>query len=134
MMMKLIAPYATSLVIFLAIDMVWLRLIAKNLYATEMGALIRPDIDLRAAVAFYLLYAAGLTYFAILPALDGKAVLHALALGAGLGLVAYGTYDLTSLAVVKGFGVKIALIDMAWGAVLSGITAAATVALLGRTS
>lgn len=130
--MKLVMVYAASLVIFLAIDMVWLRLIAKNLYATEMGALIRADVNLQAAIAFYLLYAAGLTYFAVMPSLEGRAILQALALGAGLGLVAYGTYDLTNLAVVNGFGTKIALIDLAWGSVLSGVSAAAVVALLGR--
>ena len=130
--MKLVLVYVTSLVIFLAIDMVWLRLIAKNIYASEMGALIRADVNLHAAIAFYLLYAAGLTYFAVMPALEGRAILQGLALGAGLGLVAYGTYDLTNLAVVNGFGTKIALIDLAWGAVLSGVSAAAVVALLGR--
>ena len=130
--MKLILVYLASLVIFLAIDMVWLRLIAKDFYASEMGSLIRPDVNLPAALAFYLLYAAGLTYFAVMPALEGQAILQALALGAGLGLVAYGTYDLTNLAVVNGFGTKIALIDLAWGAVLSGVSAASVVALLGR--
>ena len=130
--MKLILVYIASLVIFLAIDMVWLRLIAKNTYAAEMGALIRPDVNLPAALVFYLLYAAGLTYFAVLPALEGRAILQALALGAGLGLVAYGTYDLTNLAVVNGFGTKIALIDLVWGTVLSGVSAATVVAVLGR--
>lgn len=130
--MKLILVYIASLVIFLAIDMVWLRLVAKDIYAAEMGALIRADVNLQAAVAFYLLYAAGLTYFAVMPALEGRAIFQALALGVGLGLVAYGTYDLTNLAVVNGFGTKIALIDLAWGAVLSGVSAATVVALLGR--
>ncbi len=132
--MKLVLIYATTLVIFLAVDMVWLRLLAKDIYASEMGSLIRADVNLQAAIAFYLLYAAGLTYFAIMPALEGRAILQALALGAGLGLVAYGTYDLTNLAVVKGFGTKIALIDLAWGTVLSGVSAASVVAVLGRTA
>lgn len=130
--MKLVLVYTACLTIFLAIDMVWLRLIAKDIYAAEMGALIRSDVNLSAAMAFYLIYAAGLTYFAIMPALDGRAILQALALGAGLGLVAYGTYDLTNLAVVKGFGTKIALIDLAWGTVLSGVSAALVVAVFGR--
>ena len=132
--MKLILVYLASLVVFLAFDFVWLRLIAKDIYASEMGSLIRPDVNLQAAIAFYLLYAAGLTYFAVMPALESRAILQALALGAGLGLVAYGTYDLTNLAVVKGFGTKIALIDLAWGTALSGISAASVVALLGHSS
>lgn len=128
----MVLVYVASLVIFCAMDFVWLRLIAKDIYANEMGSLIRSDVDLRAATAFYLLYAAGLTYFAVMPALDGRAILHAMALGAGLGLVAYGTYDLTNLAVIKGFSARIAMIDLAWGAVLSGFSAAVVVALLGR--
>jgi uncharacterized membrane protein len=133
-MMRVAATCAATLLVFLAIDMIWLRLIARDFYARELGSLIRPDIDLRAAAAFYLLYAAGLTCFAVMPALEGRFILHAAAVGAGLGLMAYGTYDLTNLAVIKGFGVRIALVDMAWGAILSGLTAAIVVMLLGRQS
>ncbi len=132
--MKMVLVYVLTLVLFLAIDMVWLRGIARSTYAAELGPLIRADVNLIAAVAFYFLYAAGLMYFAILPALEAKSVVHALLVGAGLGLVAYGTYDLTNLAVINGFGTKIAVIDLAWGTILSGISAALVVGIVNRFS
>jgi uncharacterized membrane protein len=132
--MKMAGAYVTTLIVFLAIDMVWLGFVARNIYAAEMGPLLRPQVDYRAALAFYLLFAAGLVYFAVLPALEARSISQALMLGAGLGLVAYGTYDLTNLAVVNGFSAKIALIDLAWGTVLSALTSACAVALISRFS
>jgi uncharacterized membrane protein len=130
--MRLVFAYFVTIVVFVVIDMVWLGWVARSTYASELGPLVRAQFDYRAALAFYLLYAAGLMFFAIMPALEVKSVLQGLMLGAGLGLVAYGTYDLTNLAVINGFGARIALIDLAWGVVLSGVSAGAVVFLVGR--
>ncbi len=132
--MKMVSTYLATFSVFVVIDMVWLTLIARSTYAAEMGSLVRSQVNYQAAVAFYLLYAAGLMYFAVLPALASGSVLQALLLGAGLGLVAYGTYDLTALAVINGFGTKIALIDLAWGTVLSGVSAALASTIVSRFS
>jgi uncharacterized membrane protein len=121
-MSKQIITYIATLVVFLAIDMVWLGWIARSTYVAEMGDLIRKQPNIAAAVAFYLLYAAGLMFFAINPGVKAGSVMQAVLLGGALGLVAYGTYDLTNLSVVNGFGVKIALIDLVWGTFLSAIT------------
>jgi uncharacterized membrane protein len=129
---KMMLTYLTTVLVFLAIDMVWLGFVARTIYTSEMGPLLRTQVDYRAAVAFYLLYAVGLMYFAILPAIESKSVVQGLMLGGGLGLVAYGTYDLTNLSIMNGFGTKIALIDLAWGAVLSAVTSASVVALINR--
>jgi uncharacterized membrane protein len=133
-MTKPIIAYLATLTAFLAIDMVWLTWLARATYVAEMGDLIRKQPNLVAAMAFYLLYAAGLTYFAVLPGFKSGSALQGLLLGAGLGLVAYGTYDLTNLSVMNGFGVKIALIDLLWGTFLSGITAMLVVASLQKFS
>lgn len=130
--MKLLLIYIATLVLFLLIDMVWLGLVAKTTYAVELGSLIRPQVDFKAAVLFYLLFAAGLVYFSVMPALAAGSTMQALMTGAALGLVAYGTYDLTNLAVINGFGWKIGLIDLAWGTVLSGVTSAVVVSLMQR--
>jgi uncharacterized membrane protein len=123
--MKLVVAYLITLLVFVAIDMVWLGFVAKSTYAAEMGQLVRTQVNFPAAIAFYLLYAGGLVFFAVWPALSGGGTFNqALWLGAALGLVAYGTYDLTNLAVINGFGPKIALLDLAWGTVLSGVSAA----------
>ncbi len=128
-MTKYIFAYIATLTSFVAIDLVWLMWIARSTYVAEMGNLLRKEPQLVVAVAFYLLYAAGLMFFAIAPGIKSGSVTHALFLGAALGLVAYGTYDLTNLSVVEGFNLRIALIDLVWGTVLSGATAAFVVTL-----
>jgi uncharacterized membrane protein len=127
--MKYLVPYVVTLVLFVAIDLVWLMWLARPTYVAEMGSLLRKEPQLIAAVAFYLLYAAGLVIFAVSPGLKSDSVTHALVMGACLGLIAYGTYDLTNLTVMNGYSVRIAMIDMAWGLVLSGATAAIAVAV-----
>ena len=127
-MTKYIFAYLATLVTFVAIDMVWLMWLARPTYVAEMGSLLKKEPQLAAAVAFYLLYAAGLVFFAVVPGIRTGSTLNALFLGAALGLIAYGTYDLTNLSVVEGFNWRIAMIDLAWGTALSGAFAAAVVA------
>ncbi|MEO9169259.1 MAG: DUF2177 family protein [Aestuariivirga sp.] len=115
--------YALSLVILLVIDLFWLLGPGRPFYVSEIGGLLRSQPQLGASIAFYLLYAAGLTYFGVMPSLKASSAVLALGQGALFGLMAYATYDLTNLAVLNGFTLRIALIDMAWGTVLSGVTA-----------
>lgn len=131
-MTKLIFAYGATLATFVAIDLVWLMWLARPTYVAEMGSLLKKEPHLAAAAAFYLLYAAGLVFFAVSPGIKAGSVMHAMFLGAALGLVAYGTYDLTNLSVVEGFNLRIALIDLAWGTVLSGATAAIVVTAYTR--
>lgn len=128
----MLVTYLVVLVVFVAIDLVWLGYVARSLYVREIGSLLAPYPGLVAAAAFYLLYAAGLVFFAVNPALNGGSLLQALLLGAAAGLFAYGTYDLTSLSVIKGFTLKIAIIDMAWGTILSGAASAIAYLLVKR--
>ena len=130
--MKMVLTYVLALAVFLIIDMIWLRGIARTTYEAELGSLIKASPNLIAALAFYFLYTAGLMYFAIIPALETKSITQALLMGAALGLVAYGTYDLTNLAVINGFTTKIAIIDLAWGTFVSGITSAIVVGVMSR--
>jgi len=116
-----LATYAITLVLFLGIDMVWLMGPGRPVYVAEIGGLLRNQPNLGAALAFYVLYAIGLTYFAVMPSLKASMPLQALGTGALFGLMAYATYDLTNLAVMNGFTARIALIDMAWGCLLSGV-------------
>jgi uncharacterized membrane protein len=111
---------------FLAIDMVWLVVVARGFYRKQLGFLLSDQPNWWAAIAFYLLFVAGLLVFVIVPALDSVSVRKALILGAFFGLVAYATYDLTNMATVKNWPWTVTLVDMAWGAVL-----ATTVSCLG---
>jgi uncharacterized membrane protein len=122
MITSLIA-YALSLFVLLVLDLFWLLGPGRPLYISEIGGLLRSQPQLGASIAFYLLYAAGLTYFGVMPGLKSSSAVLALGQGALFGLMAYATYDLTNLAVLNGFTLRIALIDLAWGTVLSGVTA-----------
>ena len=124
-MLKNFAIYASFLVTLIAIDLIWLLGIAKNLYRDQMGDLMASEPKLIAGLAFYLLYALGVCIFVILPTLSKQSRMYALQYGALFGLFCYMTYDLTNLAVIRGFPTQLALIDIAWGsfvtAVCSGI-------------
>lgn len=118
-----IVAYVAVAVAFLAADALWLGVVARDFYRTQLGDLMSPNPNLAAAAAFYALYVAGVLYFAVQPALAAGQWTTALISGALLGLVAYGTYDLTNLAVTRGFPTQMALVDMAWGAVLTAFAA-----------
>lgn len=124
-MLKNFAIYATFLFTLIAIDLVWLLGIAKNLYRDQMGDLMTSEPKLMAGLAFYLLYALGVCIFVIIPALSKQSWIYALQYGALFGLFCYMTYDFTNLAVIRNFPTQLALIDIAWGsfvtAVCSGI-------------
>lgn len=125
--MSLIVLWIAAAVILLVIDMIWLTWLGRGFYVSEIGGLLREKPDLDAAGAFYALYVTGLLVFVLRPAWLAGSVSQALIYGALFGLVAYGTYDLTNLAVLKGFTTRIAIIDMVWGAVLSGVSSALAV-------
>lgn len=97
------------------LDYIWLGFIAKKLYYAEMGKLLLDKPNMGAALAFYLIYVVGVLVFVVNPALAKDSWQYALGMGALFGLVAYATYDLTNLATIKDFPLKIVIIDLAWG-------------------
>lgn len=127
-----IAIYATGLISFLALDAVWLSLMVPRLYKPAMGELIADPFQPLPAVVFYLIYAAGLAYFAIQPALVSGKGSTALIAGALLGLVAYATYDLTNQATIRAWPVMITAVDLVWGTVASGLAALIGYLVLSR--
>ncbi len=122
-MLKNIAIYASFLIALIAIDLIWLLGIAKNVYRDQMGDLMATEPKLLAGLAFYLLYALGVCIFVIVPALSKQSWLHALQYGALFGFFCYMTYDLTNLAVVRNFPTQLAFIDMAWGSLVTAVCA-----------
>ncbi len=137
MLKSFASTYGISLFIMLVLDMIWLGTTSGVLYRPQMQGLIRDDIRIIPALIFYALYAFGLSYLVIYPVLFGAqanmigpSLLDLSVKAALMGLVAYGTYDLTALAVIQGWSLKLSLIDMVWGAVVSLITANATAFLL----
>jgi len=112
------------------LDAVWLGVIARDWIVKQMGELRRTDVQWVPALAFYLLYSGALGFFAVAPALESGDWLKAAMLGGILGLVAYGTYDLTNWATLKNWSVPMSLVDMVWGASVSAASAGGAVVLL----
>ena len=127
-------PYVIALVVLGILDGVWLGLIAGAYYKSQLGPLLAQPIGWAPAIAFYLIYTAGLLFFVIQPSLESGGWQRGLLWGAGLGFVAYATYNLTCLSVIRGYPTNLALLDLAWGTVLSGLTAALTVMIAQRWS
>ena len=115
-----------ALPVFFAIDMVWLGVIAKNFYRTQIGAFLRPDVNWIAAIVFYLIFIAGLVVFVIAQSMQKDSWVHALLYGALFGLVCYATYDLTNLAVAKDWPLLVTIVDLLWGAVLAASVSVVT--------
>lgn len=109
--------------VFLLADAVMLGLFIGPIFRTHLGDTMMDGLRLGPAIGFYLLYMAGLAWFAGVPALREGAAMPALINGAVLGLVAYGTYELTSWTVMRDWHPQMVMLDMAWGAVLSGVSA-----------
>ena len=122
-MLKYLGIYLSFLISLIAIDLVWLLGIAKNLYRDEMGSLMASEPKLIAGLAFYLLYALGATIFVLIPALSKQSWLYALQYGALFGLFCYMTYDLTNLAVIRDFPTRLAFVDIAWGSFVTTLSA-----------
>ena len=122
---KIIISYLLTTLVFFAIDMVWLGLVAKNIYQKYLGALMSETVNWAAAVIFYLIFIVGIFIFVINPAVEKQSVVKALAFGALFGFIAYATYDLTNYATLKGFPLNIVFIDLAWGTVLTALVSTA---------
>jgi len=113
--------YLIALPVFFLIDMVWLGLIAKNFYREQIGFLMKTDVNWVAAIIFYLIFIGGLVVFVLAPAVEKRSWVNALLYGAFFGFVTYATYDLTNLAVTKGWPVLVTIVDLIWGAVLAAL-------------
>lgn len=131
-MKTVITAYITTGVAFLVVDAIWLTTMADMLYRPLLGDRLAPQFHLAPAVFFYVIYVAGIVFFAVLPAVEsgslGKAALN----GAVLGVVAYATYDLTNQATLKDWPLVVTLADMVWGGFVTAVGASAGFLLASR--
>jgi len=130
--MTWIAAYIAAAISFLALDALWLGVVAHSLYQREFGAMLLEKPNMVAAGAFYALYLVGIVVFAVKPALESGGWSRALLQGALFGLIAYATYDLTNLATLKGFPVRVVAPDLIWGAFVTAAAALAGYAAASR--
>lgn len=122
-MLRYLTAYVCTTFIHFPIDVVWVAYLGRDVYRRGMGAILVDQVNIPAALAFYLLYAIGLVIFAVGPALANGSWRTALMWGALFGFFTYGTYDLTNLATLKTFPLSMALIDWAWGTFVSTVSA-----------
>ncbi len=115
-----VKSFLVALFIFLAVDMLWLGLVAKNFYDRHLGHLLREGVNWPPAIIFYILFVIALVVFVIVPSLEKNSWTHALLYGAFFGFIAYATYDLTNLATLKSWPLVVTIVDIMWGAFLGG--------------
>lgn len=131
--MTQVKSFVISFFLFAGLDAIWLGYVTKDIYISELAPIARLkdgsiDIVYWAAFLVYVFLGLGVTYFV----LDGKerTPLKVLIRGAFFGLLTYGIYDMTNVTTLKDFTVKIALMDMAWGAAVCGIVSAVTFSII----
>jgi uncharacterized membrane protein len=125
--------YISVLVPLIALDAIWLGVIAKQFYRSNIGYVMGEPFKWIPALLFYLLYSVALVVFAIQPSMvSSRPVMTALWRGALLGLIAYGTYNLTNHATIKGWPLTMTIVDMSWGTLATAIVCVVAVLLSAR--
>ena len=123
--MPYLVIYAATAAAFLVLDALWLGWIAKEFYFSRLEGLVHDSPKLLPAGIFYALYIVGIIVFCIEPALKAGSLRLAITYGALFGFLAYATYDMTNLATLKNWPLSVALVDMAWGAMITATASAA---------
>lgn len=124
-MKKWLIAGGTTGCVFLALDFTWLSIATPLLYRPALDPLLAAQPNFGAAAVFYALYLAGILILVVEPALAARSGRLAAFRGATLGIVAYGTYDLTNLATLRGWSVTLTVVDLAWGMAATAVAAMA---------
>ena len=119
-----IISYLLTALVFFAIDLAWLGLVARDMYSRYIGHLMSNQVNWVAAVVFYLAFIVGILVFPVYPSVDEDSLLQAIVLGALFGFFTYSTYDLTNLATLKNWPLSITIVDITWGMVLTSVVSA----------
>jgi uncharacterized membrane protein len=112
-------PYLAALLVLGALDGLWLGMLARDFYRQEIGAQMVEQVRWLPALLFYVAYPAGLVALALFP--SGQPLVWQVGRAALVGLVAYGAYDLTNLATLRHWPLRLALVDTAWGCLASAV-------------
>jgi uncharacterized membrane protein len=124
-MMTMVLVYLACLLVFLALDAIWLGLLSGSIYTAVLGDLMLDQFRVTPAILFYLLQIAGILIFVLPRCRRHGSPWAALGFGALFGIATYGTYDLTNQAVLRVWTWQLTVTDMAWGACVTGIASTA---------
>jgi uncharacterized membrane protein len=123
--MSYFVAYLTVLIVFGAIDAGWLTTMGPLLYRPTLGDILLPGLRVAPAIFFYLVYPLGVVVFAVMPGFRAASPPTTLVLALLFGALAYATYDLTNYATLRNWTWQITLVDICYGAIASGVAAAA---------
>ncbi|MBS3902835.1 MAG: DUF2177 family protein [Anaplasmataceae bacterium] len=127
-MKQFIISYVVAAVVMLGVDAIWLSVMSKKFYATQIGHLMSETPKLGPAAIFYIIYILGLTILVLQPALQNNFDYPKVLLwGAVFGMVAYATYDLTNQATLRDWPVIVTVVDIIWGTILTGVVSGVAV-------
>jgi uncharacterized membrane protein len=113
--------YLASLVVFFAVDMIWLGFVARTFYKKYLGYLMAPTVNWLPAILFYLLFIVGILVFVVLPGVKENSLQNTVLRAALFGLITYATYDLTNLATINQWPLNVTLVDLIWGMAVTTI-------------
>ncbi len=115
----MVAAAAATATVMLLLDLAWLGIVARDFYDSMLGPLRRPEVFWPAAVLFYTLYVIAIFVHAVA---GSSGSISALRRGAGLGLVAYATYELTNWAILRDWPPLLVVVDVGWGVILTAVS------------
>ena len=121
--MTYIALYVVTVLVFLALDVVMLKKVMYPLFSSNIGTMMLESPKMGTAALFYLFYVGGILWFASIPALHAGNTAQAFLGGFFLGLIAYGTYEFTNFATLRGWAIQMVAVDVLWGGILTGTSA-----------
>lgn len=124
-MLAYVIAWIVAAAVFLGLDALWFSQSVPKFYRPIIGQIMRPNPNLVAAGAFYLIYVSGIMFFAVAPALEQASASEALLNGAALGFLAYATFDLSNQAIMRTWSTKLTIVDMSWGTFATGMAAIA---------
>ena len=130
--MQIITLAGITFPIIIILDYIWIQIIAKSFYMTQLADFMAPKPYIPAAVVFYIIYSVAIAYFVVSPALGTNSIMYALAVGAFFGLVAYATWDLTNMTIMANWPFALTIVDIAWGAFVTAASGALTYLIATR--
>ncbi len=121
-MTRLALTYLATLATMIVLDGLFLGLVGAAQFRTVLGDLMLTRPRLAPAILFYLLYPLGVLIFATLAVPPGRWS-EAIWRGALFGFFAYATYDLTNYATLRPWALRLVVMDLVWGSLLSAAAA-----------
>ena len=121
--MTYLVLYAITVVVFLGLDVVMLKKVMYPMFSSNIGSMMLDSPKMGPAAAFYLFYVGGVLWFASIPALQSGQPSQAFVAGFVLGLLAFGTYEFTNFATLRGWVIQMVVVDVVWGGLLTGTSA-----------